>query len=174
MDATEDARSCRQARPGDTALHCERVLYIEAVNERYPIGETESIAVAVLRHETRDPGYPQWSVALATSGGEATVHIPGHYPSVLATRLRLADSRFAPGAKLPAGRDEFLDLTALVRGAEETLAMSSTPRSPVRVSIEVPRDQLLPLAEVLDQAQTLIEELRQGLGLVPDVIPDEV
>jgi hypothetical protein len=144
------------------------------VSERYPIGETESIGVAVLRHEARDPGYPQWSVALTTSGGEATVHVPGHYPGVLAMRLRQADSRFAPGAKLPAGRDEFLDLTALVRGDEETLAMSSTPRSPVRVSIEVPRDQLLPLADVLDAAQQLIEELRQGLGLVPDVIPDEV
>ena len=71
------------------------------MNERYPIGETDSIAVAVLRHETRDPGYPQWSVALTTSGGEATVHVPGHYPGVLANRLRQADTRFAPGAKLP-------------------------------------------------------------------------
>jgi hypothetical protein len=62
----------------------------------------------------------------------------------------------------------------LVRGDEETLAMSSTPRSPVRVSIEVPREELLPLADVLLSAQMLIEELRQGLGLVPDVIPDEV
>jgi hypothetical protein len=52
--------------------------------------------------------------------------------------------------------------------------MSSTPRSPVRVSIEVPREELLPLADVLLSAQMLIEELRQGLGLVPDVIPDEV
>jgi hypothetical protein len=142
------------------------------VNERYPIGETDSIAVAVLRHETRDGGYPQWSVALATTGGEATVHIPGHYPGVLATRLRQADERFAPGAKLPAGRDEFLDLTALVRGDDETLALSSTPRSPVRVSIEVPREELPALADVLARAQELIEELRQGLGLVPDVIPE--
>jgi hypothetical protein len=144
------------------------------MSERYPIGETESIAVAVLRHETRDPGYPQWSVALATSGGEATVHVPGHYPGVLALRLRQANDRFAPGAKLPAGRDEFLDLTAIVRGDEETLALSSTPRSPVRVTVEVPRDELPALADLLTSAQALIEELRQGLGLVPDVIPDEV
>jgi hypothetical protein len=144
------------------------------MNERYPIGDTASIAVAVLRHDAREAGYPQWSVALATSSGEATVHIPGHYAGVLATRLRQADSRFAPGAKLPAGRDEFLDLTALVRRDEETLALSSTPRSPVRVSIEVPRDELQPLSDVLTEAQSLIEELRQGLGLVPDVIPDEV
>jgi hypothetical protein len=27
---------------------------------------------------------------------------------------------------------------------------------------------------VLHAAQSLVEELRQGLGLVPDVIPDEV
>lgn len=145
------------------------------MSERYPIGETESIAVAVIRHEAPETvGYARWSVALATTGGEATVHIPGHYPGVLATRLRQADARFAPGAKLPAGRDEFLDLTALVRGDEETLALSSTPRSPVRVSIEVPREELGDLAEVLASAQELIEELRQGLGLVPDVIPDEV
>lgn len=145
------------------------------MSERYPIGETESIAVAVIRHEAPETvGYGRWSVALATTGGEATVHIPGHYPGVLATRLRQADARFAPGAKLPAGRDEFLDLTALVRGDEETLALSSTPRSPVRVSIEVPREELGDLAEVLASAQELIEELRQGLGLVPDVIPDEV
>lgn len=128
--------------------------------------------MAVLRHEARDGGYPQWSVAFATSGGEATVHVPGHYPGVLAQRLRQADARFAPGAKLPAGRDEFLDLTAIVRGDEETLALSSTPRSPVRVTVEVPREELLPLADVLDAAQALVEELRQGLGLVPDVIPD--
>jgi hypothetical protein len=143
------------------------------MNERYPIGETASIAVAVLRHEGHDPGYRQWSVALTTAGGEATVHVPGHYPGVLATRLRQADERFAPGAKLPAGRDEFLDLTAIVRGDEETLALSSTPRSPVRVTVEVPRDELPTLAEVLTSAQQLIEELRSP-GLVPDVIPDEV
>ena len=143
------------------------------MNERYPIGETASIAVAVLRHEGNEPGYRQWSVALTTAGGEATVHVPGHYPGVLATRLRQADERFAPGAKLPAGRDEFLDLTAIVRGEEETLALSSTPRSPVRVTVEVPRDELPALAEVLTAAQQLIEELRSP-GLVPDVIPDEV
>jgi hypothetical protein len=141
--------------------------------ERYPIGETASIAVAVIRHDVPE-GYNRFSVALHTGGGEATVHVPGHYPGVLAQRLRQADARFAPGAKLPAGRDEFLDLTAIVRGGEETLALSSTPRSPVRVTVEVPRDELLLLADVLEHAQELIEELRQGLGLVPDVIPDEV
>ncbi len=93
---------------------------------------------------------------------------------MLAQRLQQADRRFAPGAKLPAGRDEFLDLTAIVRDDEETLALSSTPRSPVRVTVEVPRAELHSLARMLMRAQELIEELRQGLGLVPDVIPDEV
>src|SRR4051812_7890850 len=113
-----------------------------------------------------------WSASIATRGGEATVHIPGHYPGVLAQRLRQADTRWAPGAKLPAGRDEYLELTALVREDEETLALSSTARSPVRVSIEVPRAELIELANLLEHAQRLIEELRPGVGLVPDSLPD--
>jgi len=143
------------------------------VDERYPIGETDSVSVVVIRHERREAGYPMWSAALATRGGEATVHVPGHYPGVLASRLRQAEERWTPGAKLPAGRDEYLELTALVRAYdEETLALSSSARSPVRVTVEVPRAELLELASVLDRAQELIEELRQGLGLVPDSLPD--
>jgi hypothetical protein len=140
------------------------------VEERYPIGETDSVAVAVLRHERRDAGYPQWSAAIGLRSGEATVSVPGHYPAVLAQRLRLADQRFAPGARL--GRDEYLDLTALLRADEETLALSSTARSPVRVTIEVPRGELEPLADLLVSAYELIETLRQGLGLVPDSLPE--
>jgi uncharacterized protein (DUF1800 family) len=142
------------------------------VDERYPIGETESVALAVIRHERRETGYPMWSAALATRSGDATVHVPGHYPGVLAQRLRQSDERFAAGAKLPAGRDEYLELTALVREEQETLALSSTARSPVRVTVEVPRDELRDLADLLDHAQQLIEELRQGLGLVPVSLPD--
>jgi hypothetical protein len=142
------------------------------MEERYPIGDTDSISVAVLRHETREAGYPQWSAAIGLRGREATVHVPGHYPGVLAQRLRQADERFRPGAKLPAGRDEYLELTALVRDGEETLALSSSARLPVRVSVEVPREELPDLAALLDRAQELIEELRQGLGLVPDSLPD--
>ncbi|MHB8469367.1 MAG: hypothetical protein ACYDCH_06380, partial [Gaiellaceae bacterium] len=66
----------------------------------------------------------------------------------------------------------YLDLTALVRADEETLALSSTARSPVRVTIEVPRSELDPLAALLERAQGVIEELRQGVGLVPDSLPD--
>ena len=143
------------------------------MDERYPIGETDSVAIVVIRHEGREAGYPMWSAAIATRGGEATVHVPGHYPGVLAGRLRQADERWMPGAKLPSGRDEYLELTALVRAYdEETLALSSSARSPVRVTVEVPRGELEALADLLDRAQTLIDELRQGLGLVPDRLPE--
>ena len=142
------------------------------MDERYPIGETDSVVVAVLRHERREAGLPDVVGRDRTRGGEATVHVPGHYPGVLAQRLRQADERFVAGAKLPAGRDEYLELTALARDGEETLALSSTARSPVRVTIEVPRSELGELANLLEHAQQLIDELRQGLGLVPDSLPD--
>jgi hypothetical protein len=140
------------------------------VDERYPIGETGTATVAVLRHERRDSGYPQWTAAIGLRGGEATISVPGHYPGVLAGQLRSAAARFAPGVRL--GRDEYLDLTALSRNGDETLALSSTSRSPVRVSIEVPRTELAQLAELLEAAQDLVETLRQGLGLVPDSLPE--
>jgi len=140
------------------------------VDERYPVGETASALVAIHRHERREAGYPQWSASVGLRGGEATLSVPGHYPAVLAERLRLAAERFVPGARL--ARDEYLDLTALARGDEETLALSSSARSPVRVTIEVPRAELNDLAELLDAAQELIETLRQGLGLVPDSLPE--
>lgn len=139
------------------------------MDERYPIGDTESVSVAVLRHDGAD-GYLGWSAAVGLRGGEATVHVPGHYPAVLAGRLRAADARFAPGARL--GRDEYLDLTALAREGLESLALSSSARSPVRVTVELPREELGALAGLLDAAQQLIEQLRQGLGLVPDSVPD--
>src|SRR5205823_2747492 len=128
-----------------------------------------SVSVAVLRHDESGEGYRRWSAAVGLRGGEATVHVPGHYPGVLATRLRTADAEFSPGARL--GRDEYLDLTALARANDESLALSSTARSPVRVTVEVPRNELEPLAALLEGAQALIEELRQGIGLVPDFAP---
>jgi hypothetical protein len=142
------------------------------VDERYPIGETDSVVVAVLRHERAEAGYTMWSTAITTRGGEATVHVPGHYAGVLATRLRRANELFVAGAKLPAGRDEYLELTALARDDGETLALSSTARSPVRVTVEVLRREVTELADLLERAQELIDELRQGLGLVPDSLPD--
>jgi hypothetical protein len=143
---------------------------LDQMDERYPIGETDSVAVAVLRHD-REEGYRRWSVAVGLRTAEATIHVPGHYPGVLAARLRSAEARFDPGARL--GRDEYLDLTALARSdGEESIAISSSARSPVRVTVEVPRGEVGPLAALLDSAQRLIDELRQGLGLVPDSVPD--
>ena len=126
--------------------------------------------MAVLRHEQEAPGYRQWSASVGLRGGEATVHVLGHYPGVLSDRLRTADQAFAPGARL--GRDEYLDLTALSRDGDDSLALSSTARSPVRVTVEVPRTELSDLADLLERAQGLIEELRQGVGLVPDSLPE--
>lgn len=140
------------------------------MDERYPIGLTTSCGIAVLRHDGAGDGYGGWSVAVGLRSGEATVRVPGHYAGVLAERLRSADRRFSPGLRL--ARDEYLDVTALVADGEETIALSSTARSPVRVTVELPRDEIEALAELLAEAQAVIETLRQGLALVPDSLPD--
>jgi hypothetical protein len=140
------------------------------MEERYPIGVTESCTVTVLRHEGSGDGYGSWSAAIGLRSGEATIRVPGHYAGVLAERLRAAAERFAPGRRL--ARDEYLDVTALATDGFETLALSSTARSPVRVTVEVPRDEAGELTSLLDEAQRLIDTLRQGLGLVPDSLPE--
>jgi hypothetical protein len=63
-------------------------------------------------------------------------------------------------------------VTALTTDGIDTIALSSTARSPVRVTVEVPRDEVDELALLLAEAQQLIETLRQGLGLVPDSLPE--
>jgi hypothetical protein len=140
------------------------------VEERYPIGATDSCAVTVLRHDDRGNGYGSWSATIVLRGGEATIRVPGHYSGVLVERLRSAEERFSPGRRL--ARDEYLDVTALAADGEETLALSSTARSPVRVTVAVPRDEVEELATLLAAAQALIDTLRQGLGLVPDSLPE--
>jgi len=140
------------------------------MEERYPIGDTTSCVVAVLRHDGGGESYASWSATIGLRGGEATIRLPGHYAGVLAQRLRSAAERFAPGRRL--ARDEYLDVTALATDDVETLALSSTARSPVRVTLEVPRGEVDELATLLAEAQALIETLRQGLGLVPDSLPD--
>ena len=140
------------------------------MEERYPIGVTASCAVHVLRHDGGGSSYGDWSAAIGLRSGEATVRVPGHYAGVLAERLRVAAERFSPGKRL--ARDEYLDVTALATDGVETLALSSTARSPVRVTIEVPRDEVDELALLLAEAQQVIETLRQGLGLVPDSLPE--
>jgi hypothetical protein len=42
----------------------------------------------------------------------------------------------------------------------------------VRVTVEVPRVEADDLALLLGEAQGMIETLRQGLGLVPDSLPE--
>ncbi len=140
------------------------------MDERYPIGVTESCAVHVLRHDGGASGYAGWSATVGLRSGEATIRVPGHYAGVLAERLAAATERFMPGRRL--ARDEYLDVTALVTEGAETVALSSTARSPVRVTIEVPREEIDELASLLAEAQQLIETLRQGLGLVPDSLPE--
>ena len=140
------------------------------MDERYPVGATASCAIAVLRHDGGGEGYGGWSATIGLRSGEATIRVPGHYAGVLAERLEAAAERFAPGRRL--ARDEYLDVTALATDDVETLALSSTARSPVRVTIEVPRGEIEELAWLLAEAQRLIDTLRQGLGLVPDSLPE--
>jgi hypothetical protein len=140
------------------------------MEERYPIGVTATCAVHVVRHDGPKAAYGSWSVTIGLRTGEATIRVPGHYAGVLAERLGAAAERFAPGQRL--ARDEYLDVTALATDDVETLALSSTARSPVRVTLEVPRDEVELLASLLADAQHLIETLRQGLGLVPDSLPE--
>lgn len=140
------------------------------MDERYPIGGTSSSFVAVLREGDGGVGYAGWAATIGLRSGDATIRLPGHYPGALAQRLRSAADRFEPGQRL--ARDEFLDVTAIAAGCEETLALSSSARSPVRVTVEVPRDEIEALAELLERAQAVIDTLRQGLGLVPDSLPD--
>lgn len=140
------------------------------MDERYPVGVTPSCTVAVLRHDERSDGYGSWSATIGLRSGEATLLLPGHYAGILAERLRDAVERFSPGRRL--ARDEYLDVTGLAGDGVETVALSSTARSPVRVTMEVPREEVEELADVLAEAQALIETLRQGLALVPDSLPD--
>ena len=140
------------------------------MDERYPIGVTDSCAVAVLRQDGDAAGYQGWSATIGLRSGEATILVPGHYAGVLAERLGGANERFEPGRRL--ARDEYLDVTALATDDEETLALSSTARSPVRVTLEVPREEVDALVSLLAEAQQVVETLRQGLGLVPDSLPE--
>ena len=140
------------------------------MEERYPVGVTPSCAVHVVRHEGDAAVYASWSATVGLRSGEATIRVPGHYAGVLAERLGAAAERFEPGRRL--ARDEYLDVTALATDDVQTLALSSTARSPVRVTIEMPRGEIDELAALLGEAQRLIETLRQGLGLVPDSLPE--
>jgi hypothetical protein len=142
------------------------------MEERYPVGTTSSCAVHVLRHDDGSDGYGGWSATIGLRSGEATIRVPGHYPGVLAGRLSTVAERFEPGRRL--ARDEYLDITALATDDGETIGLSSTARSPVRVTVAVPLDEADELAALLADAQRLIETLRQGLGMVPDSLPEKL
>src|SRR5437868_14634113 len=143
---------------------------LRRMDERYPIGVTDSCAVHVLRHDGGGSSYAGWSATIGLRSGEATIRVPGHYAGVLAERLGSASERFAPGRRL--ARDEYLDITALATDDVETIGLSSTARSPVRVTIEVPLEEADALGLLLAEAQRLIDTLRQGLGMVPDSLPE--
>jgi hypothetical protein len=53
------------------------------MDERYPIGVTDSCAVAVLRQDGGGDGYGSWSTTVGLRSGEATIRVPGHYAGVL-------------------------------------------------------------------------------------------
>ena len=75
-------------------------------------------------------------------------------------------------------RDEYLDVTALATDDVETLALSSTARSPVRVTLEVPRDEVDELALLLDRRAAADRDTPAGAraraGLAPGVIVSAV
>jgi hypothetical protein len=132
------------------------------MDERYPIGVTASCTVSVVRHDGREDVYGSWSATIGLRSGEATIRVPGHYAGVLAERLGAAAERFEPGRRL--ARDEYLDVTALATDDVETLALSSTARSPVRVTIEVPRDEVDELASLPDEEVAARLVALRGLG----------
>lgn len=167
-------RAVPQAEGAASSRRFER--YSRTMEERYPIGASEHASVCVLRDE-REAGYGQWAVAVRLLAGDGGLRLPGHYADELAARLRAADSRVADGApRRPTrlSRDEFLDLCAYRRDGEDVLALSSSARSPLRVTLELPVEGIEPLAELLDRAHELVETLRRGVGLVPDTLPESL
>jgi hypothetical protein len=143
--------------------------------ERYPIGETEAASVEVRRHQRADVGYGGFSVCILLHEGETLLRLPGHYGAVLAERLRAADGLLAEdagGDGRRVYRDEFLELTALEEDDEPCLALTTTARAPVRIALKLARDELQPLAALLEEAQRVVDTLRQGISFVPDYPPD--
>jgi hypothetical protein len=147
------------------------------MEERYPIGATDHVSVTVHRDE-RATGYGQWAVAVRLPSAEATLRLPGHYADELAARLRAAETRVADGAPrhpVRLSRDEFLDVSVYRRDdGEDVLALTSSARSPLRVTLELPLEGIEPLALLLDRAHELVETLRRGVGLVPDTLPESL
>ena len=143
--------------------------------ERYPIGETDAASVEVRRHQRADFGYGGFSLCILLHEGQTLLRLPGHYGGVLAERLRAADTLLGDETDVDGRRvyrDEFLELTALEEDDESLLALTTTARAPVRVALKLARDELQPLASLLEEAQRVVDTLRQGISLVPDYPPD--
>lgn len=136
------------------------------MEERYPVRATRSCAAAVPRRKGARAGNASRSAPIGLRSGGTTIHVPGHCAGLPAERLPAAPERFAPGRRL--ARDEHLDVTRVSARDAETVALSFAARSPVQVTVEVPRRDVEELPALLAEAQRLIETLRQGLGLVPD------
>lgn len=138
------------------------------------MGESGGVRVEVCRDARADDGFAGFGVCLSLDQGSAIVRLPGHYGAELAARIRDADSALAAG--LPRARrtyrDEYLDLTAIA-GDEGELLLSSSARVPLRLTVRLPQQDLLPLAALLEHAHELVDTLRQGLGLVPDHLPED-
>ena len=143
--------------------------------ERYPVGECGDLRVEVRRAEHAGEGLAGFSIALAADEASFVVRLPGHYGAELARHIRAAESASSPGA---AGarrtyRDEFLDLTVLAgEDGDGELLISSSARVPLRMSMRLAREDLRPLAELLESAHELVETLRRGISLVPDRLPE--
>lgn len=140
--------------------------------ESYPVGQSGGVSVEVRRDDHAEDGFAGFSVCL--EHGPTVLRLPGHYGSELAARFRDAEAELAEGL---AGarrtyRDEYLDLTA-VAGDDGELLLSSTARVPLRLSMRLPRRELLPLAALLEAAQDVVDTLRQGVSLVPDRLPED-
>jgi hypothetical protein len=140
--------------------------------ESYPIGTSGGVLVEVLRDERMQDGFAGFGVALAEDGGSFVVRLPGHYAAELAARLREAEEELAAGGRgsRRTYRDEYLDLTVLP--AEDALVLSSSARIPLRLSVRLAGRDLTELGQLLERAHEVVDTLRQGVGLVPDRLPE--
>ena len=142
--------------------------------EVYPVGDSGDVRVEVRRDDGADDGFAGFGVCLSLDSGSALVRLPGHYGGELAARIRQAEAALSAGVVRARRtyRDEYLDLT-VIAGEEGELLLSSSARVPLRLTVRLPQQELLPLATLLEQAHQLVETLRQGLGLVPDHLPED-
>jgi len=121
-----------------------------------------ALAAEALRH-----------VASGQVVGLGTGHAATAFVRALGARVAAGlDVRGVPTSEATAALARSLGIKLLSPDDVETIGLSSTARSPVRVTIEVPLEEADALALLLAEAQRLIDTLRQGLGMVPDSLPE--